>query len=132
MTYRDRPIDCPRCRTNLVRLDKGERWACRSCKGLLAGVTEVIDELLAVAPHLAPASGIGDLSTFPRRAPAEEEIACPVCADPMEPIFLGGKSLDRCRHDQLIWFDDAELDQVLEVARGQPRRSWLARFFGGN
>lgn len=130
MTYRDRPIDCPRCRTPLERLERGERWICRTCRGLLAGVTEVIDELLAVAPHLAPAGGIGDLSTIRRRVDPAKEIPCAVCGDPMEPIFLGGRELDRCRHDQLIWFDDAELDEVLEVARGQPRRSWLARFFG--
>ncbi len=130
MTYRDRPIDCPRCRTTLVRLEKGERWSCRACDGLLAGVGDVIAELLVVAPHLAPPGGIGDLSTIARRAPIEDELECPACGDAMEPIFLGARELDRCRHDQLIWFDHAELDEVIEVARGQPRRSWLARFFG--
>lgn len=129
MTYRDRPISCPRCRTELARVDGSERWMCHKCGGLLAGVTEVIDELLVVAPHLAPPGGIGDLSTIPRLATAEN--SCPLCGDPMEPIFLGARELDRCRRDEVIWFDDAELEQVLDVARGQPRRSWLARFFGG-
>lgn len=128
MTYRDRPIDCPRCRVQLVRVDEGERWSCNACDGLLAGVTEVIDELVAVAPHLAPPGGIGDLSTMGRHS--NETIRCPVCGDAMEPIWLGGKELDRCHHDHLIWFDAAELEEVIEIARGQPRRSWLARFFG--
>lgn len=129
MTYRDRPIRCPRCRVDLVRADSAERWSCSQCQGLLAGVTEVIRELLAVAPHLAPQGGIGDLSTIGRRA--DTTLDCPMCADGMEPVFLGAREIDRCRHDHVIWFDATELDEILDVARGQPRRSWLARFFGG-
>lgn len=131
MAYRDRPIDCPRCRIGLARLDTGERWGCLTCEGMLVGVADVIEQLLVVAPHLAPEGGIGDLSTIGRRAPIDEQIECPICGDAMEPVYLGGVELDRCRHDQVIWFGRREFAKVIDVARGQPRRSWLSRFFGG-
>ncbi len=49
----------------------------------------------------------------------------------MEPVFLGGFDVDRCYHDEQIWFDAFEHRLVLESAREQHQArtpsSWLAR-----
>jgi Zn-finger nucleic acid-binding protein len=48
----------------------------------------------------------------------------------MEPVFLGGVDVDRCYHDELMWFDRGELALVVDVAHDQHReraRSWLVR-----
>jgi Zn-finger nucleic acid-binding protein len=43
-------------------------------------------------------------------------------------VFLGGVDVDRCAHDELVWFDRGELGLVLEIARDQEQgheQSWL-------
>ena len=129
MTYRDRAVQCPRCGLELVRADERDRWRCTKCKGALFGVGEVVRELVATAPELVPKGGAGGLTTLGRRTVAPL-LACSVCGAPMEPVFLGGVDVDRCFHDELIWFDRGELALVVDVARDQHRereQSWLVR-----
>jgi Zn-finger nucleic acid-binding protein len=37
----------------------------------------------------------------------------------MEPVFLGGVELDRCYHDEQLWFDRGEIGRVVDRAREQ-------------
>jgi Zn-finger nucleic acid-binding protein len=63
---------------------------------------------------------------MPRRSVAR--VNCPACGDELEPVFLGGVDVDRCAHDELVWFDRGELGLVLEIARDQEQgheQSWL-------
>src|SRR5262249_33601391 len=128
MTYRDRPIECPRCRVELQRADTHETWRCAKCKGVLSGVAEVVTALVAVAPELVDGDVL-DLPTIGRRTVAPA-LPCSVCGGDLEPVFLGGVELDRCYHDQLVWFDRGELALVLETARTQKsdrETPWLRR-----
>jgi Zn-finger nucleic acid-binding protein len=131
VTYRDRPVACPRCSLELVRVDKGERWTCSRCKGLLYGVGDLIARLVEVAPDLVPDAGVGDI-TMPARRTTAPALACPTCSENMDPVFLGGVELDRCYRDNVVWLDRGELEVVLDVANEQRHRresSWLARLF---
>lgn len=129
MTYRDRPISCPRCQLELARGDSGDHWRCGKCHGVLLGTGELVRVLLVVAPDLVPAGeGVHGITTLGRRSPTT--LPCGVCGAPMEPVFLGGIGVDRCYHDELVWFDGGELDLVLTVAHeqhGERTKSWLAR-----
>ncbi len=129
MTYRDRPVSCPRCGVELAREGTFETWTCAKCRGALMGVGELVRGLVAVAPELVPEGSIHGVTTIGRRtiAPA---LVCPQCSGSMEPVFLGGVDLDRCYTDELVWFDLGEHDLVLDIARsqrGQRELSWVAR-----
>jgi Zn-finger nucleic acid-binding protein len=132
MAYRDRPLDCPRCGLGLGREGTRDIWRCHKCHGALIGVEEVIRELVAIAPDLAPATRQAvDLVTRERRA-TEPALLCSSCGRRMTPVFLGGEDVDRCMFDQLIWFDASEHETVLDTANAQHRarsRSWLVRLF---
>jgi len=133
VTYRDRAIQCPRCTIDLVRDDDRERWQCRRCSGALLSVAEVVGELVTIAPDLVPQDGIGGLPTLGRRS-KERLLACGVCGAEMDPVFLGGVELDRCYHDDMIWFDRGEIERVLEIAadqRSERTSSWLMKLLGG-
>ena len=59
-----------------------------------------------------------------------ELTSCPACGAPMDPVFLGGLDIDRCCHDELIWFDVGELEHILQLAadqRGDRHPPWLVR-----
>ena len=96
-------------------------------------IGEVVRELVAIAPDLVPRDGIGGLPTLGRRT-AERLLPCGVCGAEMEPVFLGGVPLDRCYHDELLWFDRGEIERVLAVAaeqRAERTSSWLIKLLGG-
>ena len=129
MTYRDRPLQCPRCGGELVRPDISDHWRCTRCRGVLAGVSDVARRLVEVAPDLAPEGHIRDLPTLERRRTVDP-VTCPACAAQMAPVFLGGLDVDRCYDDELLWFDPGELDHVLEIAATQHEDRhphWLVR-----
>jgi Zn-finger nucleic acid-binding protein len=133
--YRDRPIQCPLCRVDVSRDEARERWRCHRCRGLMLSVAEVAHDLLETAPDLLPSGGVGGLTTLGRHSEIPPFL-CGVCGAPMEPVFLGGVRVDRCYHDELLWFDRGELDRVLEIAREQKQararaaaRNWLSRLF---
>ncbi|MBK7197656.1 MAG: zf-TFIIB domain-containing protein [Myxococcales bacterium] len=117
MPFRDRPPSCPRCRHSLERgVEAEDRWHCGGCDGALLATSEVVDALLAVAPDLQPGGSVRDLSTMGRRGVA---LPCPQCDALMEPSYLGGVEVDRCRRDGLFWLDLGELDRVLAQAVAQ-------------
>jgi Zn-finger nucleic acid-binding protein len=130
VSYRDRPITCPRCGIELARPDDDvdDRWRCGTCRGALVGIEGLAHDLVAVAPELLPAGNVRDVTMIGRRS-TEPAIACPACASPMAPVFLGGVELDRCDEDALVWFDSDEYARVIAAAReqrdGRPLRSRL-------
>jgi Zn-finger nucleic acid-binding protein len=124
--YRDRPITCPRCGVDLERAGERDHWACKRCHGELLATAVVVEELVKIAPELAAAGGVEGLTTLARRTKAAP-LSCGVCGTTMEPVFLGAVEVDRCYHDEMIWFDLAELPAVLERAEAQAhprRRTW--------
>jgi Zn-finger nucleic acid-binding protein len=128
--YRDRPLSCPRCTVELVRTETRDCWRCSRCNGLLVGIGEVIDELVEIAPDLMPAAGARSITTLGRGTTAALVI-CATCGAPMEPVFLGGVDVDRCYHDEQIWFDGEEHALVMQRATAQREArassGWLSR-----
>ncbi len=95
-------------------------------------ISEVAEKLIEVAPDLLPSgAGVNGLTTLGRRTYGPP-LQCGVCSAPMEPVFLGGVDIDRCFHDELLWFDHDKLTRVLDIAREQHlerklHRGWLSR-----
>lgn len=132
MSYRTRPIDCPRCRIALARSDARDLWRCEGCAGELLPEGEMIAELLRVAPDLLP-EGTPRLPTR-SRAQVGAALPCAVCRAPMQPVYLGGIDVDRCHADELFWFDASELARVLARASAQHEArqvGWLERVVRG-
>jgi Zn-finger nucleic acid-binding protein len=126
MPFRDRPPRCPRCTIDLD--PAGDvRWRCTRCQGVLVRDADVAAALLDAAPDLQPEGRIRDVST-PGRGRATP-LPCALCAEAMEPGFLGGVEIERCRRDGVFWFDHDELEGVLARARAQRvgRRGLLER-----
>ena len=126
--YRDRPVQCPRCKRDLIRAEAKDVWKCDPCGGLLVGTGELIDLLARAAPALVPDGGAKQISTLGRRT-TQPTLDCAICAAPMEPVFLGGVEVDRCRHDEMFWLDRSELmiviDRALELAQDRGWFAWL-------
>jgi hypothetical protein len=97
---------------------------------MLVGVGELIEELISVAPDLLPAAGARSITTLGRRSVAPL-VTCASCSAPMEPVFLGGIDVDRCYHDEQIWFDGHEHSIVMQRAASQHEArtpsGWLSR-----
>lgn len=116
--FRDQDPRCPRCRGALLRdTVDGKQWVCTACRGAMIDVAVVAEALLAVAPDLQPAGMIRDVATMSRAA--EQRLPCPRCQRDLEPGFLGGVEIERCRDDGVFWLERGELDAVLDRARAQ-------------
>lgn len=132
MTYRERVLRCPRCRVDL-QVESAEVARCGKCAGVFVAVPRLLAELVKIDPALVPAEGaaaIRTVRTMGRRA-TEPALACAACGEPMAPIFLGGRDVDRCYHDDAIWFDRGEHAGVLAAAEAQahppPPLPWWKR-----
>lgn len=99
MTYRERPLSCPRCSVELVGYPSREKWRCRSCAGVLAGPEELPVELAV----------LDDVRDRKRRATAS--IGCPACGTTMQQMRVLKLDIDieRCTRDGYVWFDAGEL-----------------------
>jgi Zn-finger nucleic acid-binding protein len=117
MPFRDRPPSCPRCRVELGRPAEDERFHCPRCAGIMLAAGELVAELLAVDPKLRDGIQIRDIRTLGRRS--NERLPCAFCEAAMEPVYLGGAPIDRCRDDGVLWFDAGELEAVLARTAAQ-------------
>jgi Zn-finger nucleic acid-binding protein len=127
VTYRDRLLSCPRCGATLERTTRHETWPCPACGGVAVELGELIRLLLRYAPELLP-PGSNRLATKPR-ATVSLPLRCAACTKPMQPVELHGVALDRCPHDELLWFEANQLDVVIDaaIADVEARRSWAQR-----
>ena len=131
MTYRDRPLTCPRCAAALVRFETRDKWHCARCHGAMLAIEELAPELAAVAPALLVNANVAAITTIGRRT-RERALACAVCGIAMHPVFLAGVELGRCYTDGLVWFDLRELAAAIATtgAGEHARRSgesWLGK-----
>lgn len=127
MTYRDHLLTCPRCGATLVRTKRHETWPCPACGGAAVEVGELIRLLMRYAPELLP-PGTNTISTTPR-ATSAPPLRCAACTKPMQPQSLHGVRVERCVHDDLLWFDAKELDNAIDaaIADVEARRGWGQR-----
>jgi Zn-finger nucleic acid-binding protein len=127
--YRDRPLECPRCRIELDRNETREVWKCKRCTGSLVGTAELIAALVKIAPELvAKEAHLSGVAMVPRRS--VDIVPCSICGGDLDPAFLGGVDIDHCTVDHVVWFDRGELGLVLDSARRQHAghaQPWFAR-----
>jgi Zn-finger nucleic acid-binding protein len=131
MPFRDRLPRCPRCGVELHRIAGDERFRCSGCAGVVLDAGALVAELLAVDPSLRDGLRIRDIRTIGRRT--DEQLPCALCGEAMEPVFLGGAEIDRCRADGVLWFDVGELEEVLARTaeqRDDREAGLLRRLFG--
>ncbi|MBE7453331.1 MAG: zf-TFIIB domain-containing protein [Kofleriaceae bacterium] len=113
--YRDQFTRCPSCAGELVAARS--TLVCPGCQGAWVGdrvLTEMIWEMHDGAETLPPA--------WSRREPGPAR-ACPVCKTALDPVWLEGVPLDRCRAGHGVWLDADELAQTLHNASQRPPRS---------
>ena len=126
MTYRDTRYSCPRCRVELSRRHHRESWRCATCRGVAVDTAALLRTLHHLAPELLPGGGASGIETPSR---AGDRLPCPACSKPMDAVSLRGVEIDRCYHDQLMWFDATELDRVFDAVLEDhdAQRGWLDR-----
>jgi Zn-finger nucleic acid-binding protein len=117
-------LACPECQEALELV--GKLWPCERCAGVFvenAPFEEMVVEI-AGGPWVLPATS---------GQPGAR--ACPACRAPMHVESFHGSELDRCAQHG-IWFDDAELADVLANSPVETPPSgiggWLGRLFGGS
>ena len=98
MAYRDRGMSCPRCGVDLAQYPKREKWRCRDCGGVLAGLDEMPPPIAEI-----------EWPTAKRARARPVSLKCPVCARDMHRFSVVGVELDRCELDGYVWFDSGEL-----------------------
>jgi len=127
VTYRDHLLTCPRCGATLVRTNRHETWPCPACGGVAVEVGELIRLLMRYAPELMP-PGTTRVATT-QRSMSAPPLRCAACTRPMQPEYLHGVEVDRCVHDELLWFDAKQLDVAIDaaIADVEARRGWAQR-----
>lgn len=127
-------MDCPVCKNAMVALELQdvEIDHCFACGGIWldAGELELLIDDTQKAAEL--------LESFRAdRKDPEDKRKCPICYKKMEKVFVGEEEqqvlIDRCRKKHGLWFDEGELDEVLDKAKlddGNKIRQLLADMFG--
>lgn len=128
MTYRDHLLTCPRCGATLGREKRQEVWSCPACRGVAVETGELIRLLLRYAPDLMPDGGARGLVIAPRTA-TTPLLRCAACTRAMDRVLLHGVALERCTHDDLLWFEANELEDVIgaAIADVEARKGWGQR-----
>jgi Zn-finger nucleic acid-binding protein len=117
-------LACPECKQPLALV--GRLWPCERCAGVFVenAPFEAMVAEIAGEPWVLPAPG-AQLGSR----------ACPACAMPMRVESFQGAEIDRCAQHG-IWFDDAELAEVLAKAGTDEAPAgvggWLRRLFFGS
>ena len=125
-------MDCPVCNQAMITLELSgvETDCCVSCRGvwLDAGELEILVLDRAKAQTL--------LASFQEaRGLRERPRACPICDKRMAKVRAGtgGPVIDRCPRGHGLWFDQGELQAVLDRAdlgEGHPIKALLQEMFG--
>ncbi len=84
--------------------------------------------LLRYAPDLLPDGGARGLVIAPRTA-TTPVLRCAACTRAMERVWLRGVKLERCVHDDLLWFEANALEDVIGevIADVEARKGWVQR-----
>ena len=118
--YRDAPTSCPSCRIDLIDGEVADRplRLCPRCRGLLIELSVVRDRFHQVALEAGRERSMPELMEHEFGDPPRR---CAVCGEPMRREFYDWLQLDECA-EHGIWFDDGELHELLDYARGQVGR----------
>ncbi len=108
-------MDCPVCKKSMLvlELQQIEIDYCQNCDGIWldAGELELLLEDTQEKQKL-----LDSMVVDPNNP--EKLRRCPKCSKKMDKVFVGqNKSVlvDKCKRDHGIWFDDGELNQVIEL-----------------
>ena len=107
-------MNCPVCNNPLVILEfqNVEIDHCTKCDGIWldGGELEILLENSSHKTELL-ASFIEDKKS------TEKKFKCPICRKKMEKVRCGKEEniiIDRCQHHHGLWFDNGELEQLME------------------
>lgn len=127
-------MDCPVCKIPMIvlELQEVEIDNCMDCGGIWLDS----GELEALIGHAEKADAL--LRSFGVANPmGEKKRKCPICDRPMAKIQVGAEGasviIDRCQRGHGLWFDQGELENVLERAQLDEEnkiRQLLADMFG--
>ncbi|MBN2460035.1 MAG: zf-TFIIB domain-containing protein [Candidatus Cloacimonetes bacterium] len=110
-------MNCPRCGKSMITLEikEVEIDYCLSCHGIWLDNGEL--ELL-----LRDAKRKEKLlqSFLLTSVPGEKPLKCPVCHKKMLQVMVKKVLLDKCRHGHGLWFDNDELQKILEMGDFDP------------
>lgn len=126
-------MECPACKETLIVLeyDQVEVDYCVACQGIWldAGELELLFGDRTMTDGFLRA---GD----PKASEGEKPRPCPICDKPMGKRVTGGEKpvvYDQCTRGDGIWFDQGELQTVLEhgspAAGGDAVGAWLREMF---
>ncbi len=128
-------MDCPVCENSpmiVLELDEVEVDFCFDCNGIWldAGELELLLDDCQKAADL--------LRSFRTIKNTGEQIRkCPICLKKMQKVQIGGEDkpllIDRCPKEHGLWFDEGELQDVLEAGnldKEQKVQKLLADMFG--
>lgn len=132
---------CPVCRDPLVIVEFGniELDTCVTCRGLWFDAQELAQlfELAGMAERLGELEW--QVDRLPHVGPRRK---CPRCRSPLEAVQAPNTDqrliLDECPRGDGLWFDQGELDALLQVLLGEDRhalenvRAYLGEFMSIN
>ena len=130
-------MDCPVCKNSpmiVLELDEVEVDFCFDCNGIWldAGELELLLDDCQKAAEL--------LRSFRMIKNSGEQLRkCPICLKKMQKVQVGDEDkpllIDRCPKEHGLWFDEGELQDVLEAGnldKEQKVQKLLADMFGQN
>jgi len=103
-------LSCPRCSSGRLQKQKtkfGLIWDCRDCSGRTLN--------LAVLKKMLPADALKVMWRETIKVGKAGKLPCPSCESPMKEFKFDELDLDLCQYCHLIWFDQKELSQLLDV-----------------
>lgn len=121
MSYRVAQMTCPSCRVDLIDVELMEHplLRCPRCLGLLIEPS-VVRELFHDASKAAGRER--DMPELMEHEFGDPPRPCAICGEPMRREFYDWLQLDECEAHG-IWFDDGELDELIQYALGNAGRS---------
>lgn len=108
-------MNCPVCDSPLVilELNQIEIDYCMNCHGIWLDDGE-LELLLQDSEEKTKL-----LNSFVvDKSSSEKQVRCPICSKKMEKILCGADNkltLDKCRRQHGIWFNEGELERVVEM-----------------